>query len=178
MKEVSVRAWHEDDDPALVDILRRQLELDQAWPPPYAHKQNLAEWLARPANLSRWVAVNPQGRPIGHMGLGVPAASHGDIFSRAIDRANPAFAELCRTCIDPDYRDLGLASLLTRTAIKHAISLGRIPVSTVLTNRTGWLDMMRRTGWTEAGRLPGSSPDDHLICLLPPHRFIEAAINR
>ncbi|MEM7099661.1 MAG: GNAT family N-acetyltransferase [Pseudomonadota bacterium] len=173
-----IRPWRSDDDPDLVSILTRQLKHDKAWPPAYAQQQDLATWLAKPANLARWVAVDPEQRVIGHMGLGTPAEAYQTLFAAAMDSSVYEYAELCRTCIDPDHRKSGLAGTLTRTAIKHAIKMKKIPVSTVLTNRSGWLSMMLRTGWRDVGKLPGKTPGDELVCLLAPQKFIDAALSR
>ena len=176
MSPVQTRLWQPQDDASLVDILTRQLKQDKAWPPPYAHDLDLAAWLAKPADLNRWVAVH-EDQIVGHMGLGNPAQPQLEKFVAALGHADIHFAELCRTCIAPEFRQLGIASLLTRVAIKHAISIGRIAVSTVLTNRTAWLSNMLETGWRDVGRLETDTEGTELVCLFPPQKFVDAVLN-
>ena len=173
MSEVVLREWRRSDDSALVRLLEMQCKADPNWPPPYARDSDLAQWLGLPANICRWVAEEA-GRVVGHMGLGTPSPMVMEIFNSARPDLAGRFVELCRTCVDEQARGSGVAGLLTRAAIKTALAGQTVPVATVLTNREGWLEMMRRTRWQEIGRVPAVTMDDELVCFLPPKKFVDA----
>ena len=67
--------------------------------------------------------------------------------------------------------------MLTRTAIKAALTMRRIPVATVLTGRTTWLEMMLNTGWRNVGDTPADGSSETLISLMPPQKFVDAALS-
>jgi GNAT superfamily N-acetyltransferase len=177
MSNFVVREWSACDDDALRSVMRAQMEIDPGWPPPYAREADLAEWLAKPANLGRWVANDASGTPVGHVGIGAvrpgplweawQSALHCDLFEAV---------EICRMIVDPRVRGRGLAALLTRKALRASIEAGRIPVSSVLVNRGSWLAMMLETGWRSVGIVKSSVSDGGLVALIAPQRFVDAAV--
>ena len=171
MSAIAIRDWQQSDDVALLKILREQMAEDPAWPPEYAHRLNLSDWLAGSADLGRWVVLGDQ-QVVGHIGLGAIQGRVAEVFSKATGLPGDRFAELCRTVVDPNKRGLGLASALTRQALKSALRSGRIPVATVLTGRGAWLDMMLRTGWQQVGELEAKAPNERLVLLLAPEKFV------
>jgi GNAT superfamily N-acetyltransferase len=171
-----VREWSPDDDDALRALMQAQMELDAGWPPDYARRSDLAAWLAKPANLGRWIAVDAEGSPVGHVGIGtVHEDALGELLRDALHCGYDAMAEICRIVVDPRVRGRGLASLLTRRALRACIEAGLIPVSTVLRNRGSWLTMMRSTGWRDVGSAPSGVSSNELVALIPRQQFIDAA---
>ncbi len=175
MSQLIIRTWQQSDDPSLKSILQGQMAQDTSWPPAYARNLDLAQWLAQPADLYRWVAIF-QNRVIGHIGLGSLATDKAAAFCSAVDAQPEQFAEICRTVVDPNQRIQGTAAQLTRRAIKTALQNHRIPVATVLTSRTTWLQMMKSTGWQPIADQPATNPSERLICLLPPQKFIDPVL--
>jgi len=173
---VEIRCWRPADDPGLVGILRAQLVNDPAWPPAYAHRLDLGDWLGGPADLGRWVAVDGR-QVVGHIGLGNVSGSVAEEFSRATGHRADGLAELCRTVVDPHARGNGIASALTRKALKTALIMRRIPVATVLTGRGSWLQMMKDTGWRPVADIEASGSSERLILLLAPERFIDTPLS-
>ena len=175
MSTVAVRNWERSDDGSLARILRAQLANDPAWPPSYAHDLDLGDWLGQPADLGRWVCTCGD-EIVGHIGLGRLSRTSAQGFSAATGYGARRFAELCRTVVDPDQRRLGIAAVLTRTALKASLGMRRIPVATVLTGRGSWLDMMMNTGWQRVGDVAAKAPDERLVLLLAPQKFVDAAV--
>ncbi len=174
MNSLVVRAWSRQDDDRLTDILRTQLRADPAWPPRYAHELNLSDWLAKPADLGRWVCER-HGKVVGHIGLGRLSDEIAQTFTAATGRGVECFAELCRTVVDQDVRRLGAASALTRKALKTSLLMNRVPAATVLTSRGLWLEQMLQTGWQRIGDVATRrAPGERLVLLLAPQKFIDA----
>jgi len=169
----ATRHWRPCDDGALEDILRAQIGADPAWPPKYAHQLKLSTWLGGPADLGRWVAIDDH-RILGHIGLGTVNGAIAQGFTAATGYRSTELAECCRMVVDPQSRGLGIASALTRAAIKAAMTMQRIPVATVLTGRGTWLEMMQNTGWQRIGDIEATTPDERLVLLLAPHKFVAA----
>ena len=176
MTNLSIRRWHANDDPALTTILCTQMAVDENWPPAYARKLDISVWLSTPANLGRWVCEHDH-EVVGHIGLGSMSTGKAQHFCTHTNLPATRFAELCRTVVDPRHRSLGVASMLTRTAIKAALTMRRIPVATVLTGRTTWLEMMLNTGWRNVGDTPADGSSETLISLMPPQKFVDAALS-
>lgn len=166
------RAAADTDAPALRSMMHEQQRVDPGWPPDYANREDLADWLARPADLGRWVAEDIGGRVCGHVGLG--KVKHEVVSERlcaALECDPDILAEICRMVVVPGLRRYGLSGLLTRRAIRAAIEARRIPVATVLENRGTWLTMMLQTGWREVDRVPSRNAGSALAILAPPVRF-------
>ena len=171
----SFREWLPADDPMLRDMMQAHVALDPGWPPAYARDEDLAEWLGQAADQGRWVALDSGKRIVGHGGLGsVKAAPYRKVLMGALDCAAADLVEICRIVVHPEMRSYGLAGELTRVALRAAIESGRFPVSNVLSNRGGWLDMMLATGWREVGRMRSSVSDSEIVSMLPPERFVTA----
>lgn len=173
-EQTTFRVWHPADDQALRRLMEHQLSRDPTWPPAYARAGDLARWLGEPATLGRWVALSG-GSIVGHAGLGVPDTQHDFHFCAQLACAPDDLAVICRMVVAPANRIQGLASLLTRKALRCAIEQGRIPVAEVLTGRGTWLKMMLDTGWREAAVLPGIGNDERLVLLTPPQHLVAAA---
>ncbi len=175
MSTLTIRAWRTADNPRLQTILTAQMAIDPAWPPPYARDLDIVQWLGHPADLGRWVC-ELDGEVIGHIGLGALSETKAVPFCAATGGRAEQFAEVCRTVVDPAHRDSGAAALLSRTAIKQAMCWQRIPVATVLTGRTTWLQMMVETGWQPVGDSEGANPGERLVSLLPPGKFVQPVL--
>ncbi len=174
----SIRGWRHSDDPALRALMRTQMDVDPGWPPDYARNTDLAHWLAAPADLGRWVAVDEEGAPVGHVGIGaVHPGPIAEFLRSALKCDLDAMAEICRIVVDPRVRGGGLSSLLTRTALRACIEAGLVPVSNVLSNRGSWLTMMLATGWRNVGSTRSLVSDGDLVALIPPQKFIDAALS-
>lgn len=176
MSAITIREWARRDDAPLTRILRAQLTNDPAWPPSYAHHQDLSEWLAQPADLGRWVCES-EGEVVGHIGLGRLSRNSAQEFTAATGYSAQRFAEVCRAVVDPNQRRLGIAGTLTRTALKASLAMRRIPVATVLTGRGSWLEMMMHTGWQRIGDVSARAPEERLVLLLAPQKFVDAAVS-
>ena len=173
------RAVAEADAPALRAIMRAQMQRDPGWPPDYARSEDPAAWLARPADLGRWVAEDGRRRVVGHVGLGrIGNGQAADLLAEALCCGVDDLAEICRRVVDPRGRLHGLGSTLTRRAMRAAIESGRVPAATVLENRGSWLSMMLETGWRDVGRLDSRVPGSGLAVLAPPERFVDLALAR
>jgi len=172
MSTLTVRHWQKPDDAALKNILQVQIFEDPAWPPAYAHTLNLGDWLGNPADLGRWVAVSA-GCVVGHIGLGTINGSVAEAFAKCTGHHPDQFAELCRTVVDARKRGSGVASALTRAALKSSLAMRRIPVATVLTGRGTWLEMMLNTGWQRIGDIETIAPNERLVLLLAPRKFVD-----
>ena len=173
----SVRVWNHSDDPGLRALMQAQMNVDPGWPPDYARTSDLAAWLAAPADLERWVAVDEGGKPVGHVGIGsVHAGPIAEFLRTALQCELDAMAEICRIVVDPRVRGRGLSGLLTRKALRACIEAGLVPVSNVLSNRGSWLTMMLSTGWRTVGSTRSLVSDGDLVALIPPRRFIDAAL--
>ncbi len=134
------------------------------------------EWLARPADRGRWVAVDQHGKVVGHVGTGaVRAGPVAALLCAALPCERDQMAEICRMVVAPESRGHGLSGLLTRAAMRACIEAEVVPVSTVLRSRGSWLTMMLATGWRRVGATEGGANDD-LVVLIPPQRFIDAAL--
>ncbi len=171
------RAWRSADDDGLRDLMARQMRSDVGWPPDYARSDDLAAWLGRPATIGRWVAVDTADSIAGHVGLGTLSGAAADLLSCELGCERDRLAEICRLVVEPDTRHRGLASLLTRRAMRSAIEAGRVPVATVLCNRDTWLDMMVNTGWNRIGNVESAVAGSQLAVLLPPQRFVDLAMS-
>jgi hypothetical protein len=175
---VATRPWVENDDEALRNLMRRQMQADSMWPPAYARCRDPAQWLGQPADLGRWVAVDLQARVVGHVGLGsIRLGPVADLLRPALPCGLERVAEICRLVVDPQARLYGLASLLTRRGLRSAIEAGRVATANVLTNRGSWLDMMQRTGWQYVGETSASTGTETLVVLLAPIRFVRLALS-
>jgi len=171
------RVWNHGDDPGLRALMQVQMNVDPGWPPDYARTSDLAAWLAAPANLGRWVAVDEGGKPVGHVGIGsVRPGPIAEFLRSALHCELDAMAEICRIVVDPRVRGRGLSGLLTRKALRACIDAGLVPVSSVLSNRGSWLTMMLSTGWRTVGSIRSLVSDGDLVALIPPRRFIDAAL--
>jgi len=175
-KRILVRDWCVADDLHLEGLMRAQRELDPAWPPNYAHGLDMPTWLGAPCTLGRWVGVLAGGKVIGHAGLGCPEAERLDVYCEYLGCAADAVALICRLVVSPDSRHSGLSSLLTRKALRHAITSGRVPVAEVLSGRGSWLQMMLDSGWHKISVWAGALPGEDLYLLAPPRKFIEVAL--
>lgn len=174
-EEFHIRPRRAEDDESLRAMMRLHMQRDPGWPPAYAHNDDPADWLSRPATIGRWVAVDGSGNSVGHIGLGaVKPGPCRDALQTALDCSVNDMAEICRTVVHPDARGKGLAGQLTRTALRQAIGSGLFPVSTVLSNRGSWLEMMLSTHWQEVCRVPSEAGNCELVALLPPSRLIDA----
>ncbi len=176
---IGCRSWAPQDDEALRALMCRQMDLDPAWPPGYARGLDPAQWLGASSDLGRWVAVDDKGALVGHVGLAAvrpgPAADH---WCAALACECDRLAEICRMVVDPQARLHGIASRLTRRAMRSAIEAGRVPVATVLVHRTSWLRMMLDTGWRRVGTTVSSLAQSELYVLAPPQRFVDLALGR
>ena len=99
-----------------------------------------------------------------------------EVFAAATGCPAEQFAELCRTVVDPQCRGAGVAGALTRAALKTSLLMNRIPVATVLTGRGSWLDQMLQTGWQRIGDIASRAPDERLVLLLAPQKFVDAVL--
>lgn len=172
------RPWRSSDDNALRELMQRQMLLDPGWPPDYARTDDLAAWLGRPATITRWVAVDMADSVAGHIGLGAVSGAAADLACRELKCGCEHLAEICRLVVEPGTRHHGLASLLTRRALRAAIEASRVPIATVLDNRGSWLNMMVNTGWRQLGDVHSAVSDSRLAVLAPPQRFIDLATSR
>jgi GNAT superfamily N-acetyltransferase len=173
--QFTVREWNRGDDADLRTLMRVQMDVDAGWPPDYARTSDLTEWLATPANLGRWVAVDPGGRTVGHVGIGeVHPGPIAELLRSALQCELDAMAEICRIVVDPNVRGRGLSRLLTRRALRACIERRLVPVSNVLSNRGSWLTMMLSTGWRNVGSTRSLVSEGDLVALIPPQKFIDA----
>jgi GNAT superfamily N-acetyltransferase len=157
--------------------MQAQMDVDPGWPPDYARGGDLTEWLAAPANLGRWVAVDELGTLVGHVGIGdVRPGPNADSVRSALRCELDAVAEICRIVVDPRVRRQGVSGLLTRRALRACIEAGRVPVSNVLSNRGAWLTMMLATGWRRVGSTRSAVSDGDLVALIPAQKFVDAAL--
>ncbi len=157
--------------------MQMQMDLDPGWPPAYARSGDLADWLGAPANLGRWIAVDDAGTPVGHIGIGtVNPGPVAEFLRSALQCDLDNMAEICRAVVDPTARGRGLSGLLTRKALRACIEAGLVPVSTVLSNRGSWLTNMVSTGWRNVGSAKSLVSDGDLVALIPPQKFIDAAL--
>lgn len=168
--------WQAGDDPALRRLMQAQMRADPGWPPDYARGMNLTDWLASPADISRWTALEAT-RPIGHIGVGsVPEGPMAELWRAALPSGIPPMAEICRLIVDPKMRRRGLANLLTRKAVRSAIEAGYLPVANALEHRDASLAMMTAAGWRVVGSVPSTKvAGGKLIVLIPPRKLIDAA---
>jgi GNAT superfamily N-acetyltransferase len=172
----TVRPWRPADDPALVAILRAHMEVDPGWPPAYARKGDLGEWLGAPATLGRWVAVDPRDEPVGHVGIApVAPGEAAELWTGFLGCEIGALAEVCRNLVKPGMRRAGVSAALTRVALRAAIDAGRVPVATVLHDRRASLAMMLSAGWRSLGNVTGRSGRE-LRVMIPGSRVLEAAL--
>lgn len=171
----TVRAWRPGDDPALVAILRAQIQLDPGWPPAYARGGDLGKWLGAPATLGRWVAVDSREEPVGHVGIApVAPGERAELWTTALGCDISALAEVCRNLVEPGMRRTGVSAGLTRVALRAAIDAGRVPVAAVLQDRQASLAMMLSAGWRVVGGVVGSSGRE-LSVMIPGPRVLAAA---
>ncbi len=171
------RDWQPKDDVDLRRLMQAQMEADPGWPPDYARSSDLAAWLRRPCTLGGWVAVHRSAAVVGHAGLGTLAEGPvAELLCGALGCQPDDLAEIRRLVVAPGMREHGLASLLTRQAMRTAIEAGRIPVATVLGSRRSWLQMMLDTGWQSVGSTPFERvTGTELHVLAPAERFVELA---
>lgn len=171
----TVRAWRPGDDPALVAILRTQMQLDPGWPPSYARGGDLGKWLGAPATLGRWVALDPCAEPLGHVGIApVAPGESAELWTAALGCDISTLAEVCRNLVKPGMRRTGVSAGLTRVALRAAIDAGRVPVAAVLHDRQASLAMMFSAGWRVVGNVVGNSGRE-LNVMIPSPRVITAA---
>jgi GNAT superfamily N-acetyltransferase len=171
--EFVVREWRPSDDGALVAMMQRQIEHDPGWPPGYARNGDLATWLGEPTTLGRWVAVNSEV-PVGHIGNSpVHAGPIADLWCEALRCEVANLAEICRLVVDPRWRRHGVSDLMTRKAIRAALTSGAVPVANALSDRDASLQQMLHAGWRNVGRATSPRTGLELVALIPPQSLVD-----
>jgi hypothetical protein len=151
------------------------MECDPGWPPAYAREGDLGAWLGAPASLGRWVATDPCGEAVGHVGIApVAPGANADLWTAALGCEVGDLAEVCRNLVAPGLRRAGVSDGLTRVALRAAIDSGRVPVAAVLGDRQASLAQMLSAGWRAVGTTVGVSGRE-LQVMIPGPRVIDAA---
>lgn len=169
-EHVRIRDRRDDDLPALAEILERQQPVSgypMQWPLPYPTDR----FIRRRAELDAWVA-ELDGRVVGHVAL---HAAENDELGRLWSRAHGVPVSSLRCVgvlyVDPDVGRRGVGSALLTTATGHAHADGGAAVLDVVAERAGPLELYRRHGWREIGRLrPDWLPADAepvVVMILP-----------
>lgn len=163
---VTVRPRAAEDVTHLVRLLGEQQAgsgYPVRWPLPFPTE----DFLVRSTELAAWVAV-VDGEVVGHVSL--LALGQGwdtDAWVAATGEEPAAMAAVGVLFVDPARAGLGIGTRLLATAVQRARTLGRLPVLDVVQETPRAVELYRRHGWQEVGRVrPPWLPEDRLPLLL------------
>ena len=142
-----IRPRREDDLDVLLPLLRR-LHEDVGYPVRPAAVS--AAWVATDDELGGWVAVDADGRVLGHVALQPAHGPSTPLWCAATGRDEDGLAVVARLFTDRTVRGAGTA--LLAHACERAAALGRVPVLEV-DGRSAAHRLYLRHGWREVGRV-------------------------
>ncbi len=163
---VTVRPRAAEDVTHLVRLLGEQQAgsgYPVRWPLPFPTE----DFVVRSTELAAWVAV-VDGEVVGHVSLlALGPGWDTDAWVAATGEEPAAMAAVGVLFVDPARAGLGIGSRLLATAVERARTLGRLPVLDVVQETPRAVELYRRHGWQEVGRVrPPWLPEGRLPLLL------------
>ncbi len=131
--------------------------------PVWLPDDDMLRFLAVPASLAAWTALDDMGVLVGHVALNASSSEAVHEVLRSCGLDDQHVGVVARLFVSPNARRRGVAQVLLGHAATAAREAGLVPVLDVVSTFSPAIALYERAGWTRLGKATVARPDGESI---------------